>query len=150
MISGGVAPYIVSITKGALPAGLSLGNDGIISGTISPNARSAKITVRITDAINESIAQTFTITVTKALSVSAKVKTGRTGRNYNASFRVKGGRGPFNWVITSGALPMGLSINTATGAIKGIPSESGTFPLTVQVTDALGGVDVENLTLTVQ
>jgi hypothetical protein len=149
MITGGVAPYIVSITKGALPAGLSLGNDGIISGTISPNARSTKITVRITDSINESITRTFTMTVVKALSVSAKVKAGRMGKNYNASFRVKGGRGPFNWSITSGVLPTGLSFNTATGGITGVPTESGMFPLTVQVTDALGGVAALNPTLTI-
>ena len=45
---------------------------------------------------------------------------------------------------------MGLSFNTATGAIAGIPEEAGEFPLTVQVTDALGGVAVENLTLKIR
>jgi hypothetical protein len=150
MIFGGVAPYIVSITKGALPAGLSLGNDGIISGAISPAAKSAKITVRITDSLNGSVTKTFTITVLKALSVSAKAKTGRVGKNYNASLKIKGGLGPFDWSITAGALPAGLSFNTATGALTGIPTESGTFPLTVQVTDAFGGVDAGDLTLTIK
>jgi hypothetical protein len=147
MVSGGVTPYTVSITKGALPAGLSLGNDGIISGTLSSNAKSGKITVRITDSVNESITQTFTINVVKALSVSGKVKTGRMGKNYNASFKIKGGQSPFTWSITSGALPMGLSFNTATGAIAGMPTESGVFPLTAQVADALGGVAAVNQTL---
>ena len=150
MIFGGVAPYLVSITKGALPAGLSLGNDGIISGTPSPTAKSAKITVHITDALNGSVGKTFTIPVLKALNVSAKAKTGRVGKNYSASLKIKGGLGPFNWSITAGALPPGLSFNTATGAITGIPSQAGEFPLTVQVTDALGGVDAENLVLTVK
>jgi len=150
MIFGGVPPYIVSITKGKLPAGLSLGNDGIISGTISPAARSAKITVRITDSLNESITQTFTITVLKALRIAGKPKTGRLGKDYSASFKTRGGLGPFNWSITAGVLPPGLSFNTATGAITGVPAQVGEFPLTVQVTDALGGVDAENLTLTVK
>jgi Putative Ig domain len=150
MISGGVPPYIVSLIKGALPAGLSLGNDGIISGTISPAAKSAKITVRITDSLNGSVTKTFTITVLKALSVSAKAKTGRVGKNYNASLKIKGGLGPFDWSITAGALPTGLSFNTATGAIAGIPTEAGDFPLTVQVIDALGGIAVETLTLAVK
>jgi Putative Ig domain len=150
MIFGGVPPYIVSLTKGALPAGLSLGNDGIISGTISPTAKSAKITVRITDSLNGSVSETFKITILKALSVSEKTKIGRVGKNYHASVKIKGGLGPFNWSITSGVLPTGLSFNTATGAITGVPAQAGTFPLTVQVTDALGGVDVENLTLTVK
>jgi hypothetical protein len=150
MISGGVAPYIVSLIKGKLPAGLSLGNEGIISGTISPKAKSATISVRITDSVNESLTQTFTITVLKTLHVSESARTGRVGKDYAASFRIRGGLGPFNWSITSGALPTGLSFNTATGAITGVPTESGTFPLTVQVTDALGGVDAESLTLTVK
>jgi Putative Ig domain len=150
MIFGGVAPYMVSLIKGTLPAGLSLGNDGIISGTLSPTAKSAKVTVRITDSVNESVTESFKITVLKALSVSERTKTGRVGKNYHASVKTKGGLGPFNWSITSGALPPGLSLNTATGAITGVPAQAGTFPLTVQVTDALGGVDAESLMLTIK
>ena len=149
-ITGGVAPYIVANTNGKLPAGLSLGNDGIISGTLSPNARSEKITVRITDSISESVTQTFTITVVKAVQITEKAKTGRLGKDYRASFKTKGGRGPFSWSITSGALPPGLNFNTTTSAITGVPTQAGEFPLTVQVTDALGGVDAENVTLRIK
>jgi hypothetical protein len=150
MISGGVPPYIVSVIRGALPAGLSLGNDGIISGTISPSARGGRITVRITDSVNDSITKSFKITVLKALNISGQARTGSVGRNYRATLRRTGGLGPFNWSITAGVLPMGLSFNSATGAITGIPTQAGTFPLTVQVTDALGGVDTANLTLTIR
>jgi hypothetical protein len=150
MIFGGVPPYIVSIISGKLPAGLSLGNDGIISGTPSPTAKSATITVRITDSLNDSISKTFTITVLKALRIAGKPKTGRLGKDYSSSFKTRGGLGPFNWSITSGALPADLSFNTATGAITGIPAEAGTFPLTVQVTDALGGVAAESVTLKIK
>ena len=150
MIFGGVAPYLVSITKGALPAGLSLGNDGIISGTISPTAKSAKITVRVTDALNGSVSKAFTIPILKTVRVAEKAKTGRLGKNYNTSLKTKGGLAPFNWSITAGALPPGLNFNTTTGALAGIPTQAGEFPLTVQVTDALGGVDTENLTLKIR
>ena len=149
MISGGVAPYIVSITKGKLPEGLSLGNDGIISGTLSPAAKSAKIAVRITDSLNESITKTFTITVLKALHIAGKLKAGRVGKDYTDSLKARGGLGPFNWNITSGAVP-GLSFNNATGALAGVPTQAGEFPLTVQVTDALGGVDTETPTLRIR
>jgi hypothetical protein len=151
IISGGVAPYIVSIAQGRLPRGLSLGNDGVISGTPSPTAKSETITVRVTDSFNDSVTKTFTITVLKALRIAGKPKTtGRLGREYSSSLKTKGGLGPFNWSITSGVLPAGLSFNTTTGAITGIPEQAGTFPLTVQVTDALSGVDVENLTLKIR
>ena len=46
-------------------------------------------------------------------------------------------------------MPTVLSFNGATGTITGIPTQAGTFRLTVQVTDALGGVDAANLTLTI-
>lgn len=149
LITGGVAPYVVSITRGKLPAGLSLGNDGIISGILSPTASTEKVTVRITDSVNESITQSFTITVLKALRVAGRLRAGSVGNNYSASLKTRGGLGPFNWNITAGAVP-GLSLNSATGALTGIPTQAGEFPLTVQVTDSLGGVDVENVTLKVR
>ena len=128
---------------------MSLGNNGIISGTPSPNARSEKVTVRITDSVNESITQTFTINVLKALRIAGKAKAGRIDRDYAASFKTRGGLGPFNWSITSGAVP-GLSFNNATGALTGIPTQAGEFPLTVQANDALGGVAVENVTVKIR
>jgi hypothetical protein len=150
MISGGVAPYGVTITQGKLPAGLSLGNNGSVSGTLSPTARTEQFTVRITDdSLSESISKTFTITVLKALRITDKPKNGRVGRDYSDSLKTRGGLGPFNWNITSGAVP-GLNFNNATGALTGIPTQAGEFPLTVQVADALGGVDVESLTLKIR
>ena len=150
-ISGGVPPYVVSITRGKLPAGLSLSNDGFISGIISPTAKSETITVRITDdSVNNSVSKTFRLTVLKPPQIAAKGRIGRVGKYYAASVRIREGLGPFKWSISAGALPMGLSFNTATGAITGIPTQGGTFPLTVQVTDALGGVDTANLTLTIR
>ena len=150
-ISGGVPPYVVSITRGKLPAGLSLSNDGFISGIISPTAKSETITVRITDdSVNNSVSKTFRLTVLKPPQIAAKGRIGRVGKYYAASVRIREGLGPFKWFISAGALPMGLSFNTATGAITGIPTQGGTFPLTVQVTDALGGVDTANLTLTIR
>jgi hypothetical protein len=140
----------VSIAKGALPAGLSLGNDGIISGTLSPKARSERFTVRITDSINKSVSKSFTITVVKAVQIAEKTKAGKVGKDYRASFKTNGGRGPFSWSITSGVLPSGLNFNTTTGAITGIPTQVGEFPLTVQVTDALGGVDEETVTVRIK
>ena len=43
---------------------------------------------------------------------------------------------PGTWAITAGALPNGLVLNPATGAITGTPSASGTFAFTVTFTSA--------------
>jgi hypothetical protein len=45
---------------------------------------------------------------------------------------------------------VGLNFDTGTGVITGIPTQQGQFPLGVQVTDALGGVALGNLTLTIR
>jgi hypothetical protein len=45
------------------------------------------------------------------------------------------GQGPLNWRVTSGALPPGLDIDGATGAIEGVPAAAGTFTFTVEVND---------------
>ena len=149
MVFGGFPPYGASIAKGKLPAGLSVGNDGVIFGTISPTARTEKITVQISDSSGGSISKTFTITVLKALRIAGNLRTGRVGKDYSNSLKPRGGLGPFGWNITSGAVP-GLSFNNATGALTGIPTQAGEFPLTVQVSDALGGVTVENVTVKIK
>jgi hypothetical protein len=45
---------------------------------------------------------------------------------------------PLTWSIASGTLPRRLALNTATGAITGIPVTAGAFALTFVVTDAAG------------
>ncbi len=65
--SGGQAPYSWRIVEGALPAGFTLDTAGVISGT--PNIE-GKFTVQIgvTDALQSSVSQVFTLSVHTALS----------------------------------------------------------------------------------
>jgi len=46
------------------------------------------------------------------------------------------GQGPFVWLIASGSLPTGLTLDENNGIIFGIPTASGTFDCTVAVSDA--------------
>ena len=59
-----------------------------------------------------------------------------------------GGTAPFTWAITAGALPDGVSLS-AGGVLSGMPSVVNTFNFTVQVTDATGGTDTQNLTIVI-
>ncbi|MCL2072908.1 MAG: putative Ig domain-containing protein [Marinilabiliaceae bacterium] len=45
---------------------------------------------------------------------------------------------PYTWIITSGSLPSGLNLNSATGEISGIPSVAGTFTFTVRASNNTG------------
>ncbi|MDT9647069.1 putative Ig domain-containing protein, partial [Pseudomonas sp. JV245A] len=50
---------------------------------------------------------------------------GTAGTPYSATLSATGGTVPYSYSITSGSLPTGLSLNTGTGAISGIPSAAG-------------------------
>ena len=54
---------------------------------------------------------------------------------YDQALTATGGTEPYAWSISSGTLPAGLSLD-ATGHLTGTPTETGTFPITVTVTDA--------------
>jgi len=60
---------------------------------------------------------------------------GVTGTAYSVTLQATGGTGTRTWACcTSGALPGGLTLNSA-GAITGTPAAAGTFNFTVSVTD---------------
>ena len=56
------------------------------------------------------------------------------GAAYLDSLKSSGGTGTNNWVITSGALPQGLTLNNTTGVISGFLQQAGNFSYTVLLT----------------
>jgi hypothetical protein len=78
------------------------------------------------------------LTVATALQARSTARAGEVGVRYAAAIPATGGVRPLAWSIASGALPAGLSLNTATGAITGVPRAAGAFPLSFAVTDAAG------------
>ncbi len=61
---------------------------------------------------------------------------GQVGVFYTHTFPASGGTPPYTWSI-SGLVPPGLTLNTSTGELSGIPTAYGTFVFTVTVTDSL-------------
>jgi hypothetical protein len=57
------------------------------------------------------------------------------------------GTNPYTW--TASGLPNGLSVDKSTGLILGIPSQAGTFTVTVKLTDAKGSTIVKVFPLTI-
>lgn len=53
--------------------------------------------------------------------------------SYAATLSAAGGWGSYSWSLSSGRLPSGLTLNTHTGAITGIPTATGSSAFTVQV-----------------
>ena len=60
------------------------------------------------------------------------------GRPYSYALPASGGVAPYTFSIISGALPPGLTLNSATGVIAGTPTAAGSFSFSVQVVDYRG------------
>lgn len=74
---------------------------------------------------------------------------GLVGIAYAHVFPVVGGAAPLVYSVVGGALPPGLALNGATGAVSGIPTASGTFPVTVQVVDSLARASQVSCTIVI-
>jgi hypothetical protein len=74
---------------------------------------------------------------------------GSKGVFYSAQFAATGGTPPYSWVLTSGALPPGLTLNS-NGALSGTPTLSGTFSFGVTVRDAIGGKANRNFSVAIR
>jgi lysophospholipase L1-like esterase len=153
--TGGVAPVVWSVSAGSLPPGLSLDPaSGLLSGTPTV-AGTYDFTAQVTDGTSP-VPQTatahlsITIGAPPALSIStASAFDGTEGSYYSSTFQATGGVGSYYWYVSSGSLPAGLSLNSATGQVTGIPSGTGTSSFGVTVADASGITATQSYSVTI-
>lgn len=151
-VTGGVTPLVFTVASGSLPAGLSLGTNGVIAGTPSSSGTSS-FTVQVADAAipPATLTELLSITITPAQPISivtTSLQQGSVGVAYNASISSNGGIPPLTWSLLSGSLPPGLTLQTITttsgspptvmtlGQISGTPLSPGTSTFTVEVQDS--------------
>ena len=79
---------------------------------------------------------TLTVQATPLTITTASLPGGTLNVSYSATLAAGGGTSPYTWSIASGSLPAGLSLNSSTGVISGMPTAAGTFSFTVQVSDS--------------
>lgn len=135
--TGGTSPYTWTLASGSLPAGLSLSESGVISGT-PLSAGTANFGVRATDALGASVTKSLSIVAANpaALSVvTPSLPDGVAGNAYSATLAAVSGTGPYTWSLASGVLPAGLSLSSD-GVVSGTLSASGSSSFTVRVTDS--------------
>jgi hypothetical protein len=92
------------------------------------------------------VVASFTATAPLSITTSS-LPSGFLLTPYSQTLSATGGIPPYNWSISSGALPNGLTINSSTGEISGIPTTPGTFSFTVQATDAISATAFKNLSI---
>jgi hypothetical protein len=138
--SGGTGPYTYAVIFGSLPTGLSLNSStGAITGTPSGGAGTSNFTFQINDSVGDITTFSCSIVVSAATLIAScpPATTGSLGVAYSSSFSAAGGTPPYTWSIFAGALPTGLSLTPATGAVTGTPTVAGSFAFTGRVTDSV-------------
>ncbi len=137
--SGTAGPYTWGVTTGVLPDGLSLDpSSGQISGTPA-KAGPFDFTVRVAAASGASALKTFRIVVAlpiPGLSITTtSLAAGIVGTIYRDAVAATGGTPPYRFTFGA-SFPAGLSIDSTSGAISGIPTTADTTSVTFTVTDA--------------
>ena len=128
------------ITSGTLPSGLILNAaTGTISG-IPIITGTYTFFVTVTDTVGTSSQQGFFIIVNAPPITfdTTSLPRAKEGNDYYEEIEISGGTYPFTWIIFSGTLPSGLTLESDTGIISGIPDKgtAGTHTFTVRVTDS--------------
>ena len=126
-------------TASTLPAGLTLATNGVLSGTPTQTG-TFPITVTVTDANGcTGTGATYNLTIAcQTITVSNPANaTGTVNAPFSETFTQTGAIGTATFTLASGVLPAGLTLAT-NGVLSGTPTEPGTFPITVTVTDANG------------
>jgi hypothetical protein len=136
--SGAVGSSTFSTTS-TLPAGLSLSATGLLSGTPTQTG-TFPIVVTVTDANGcTGTGATYNLTIAcQTITVTApSLNTGTAGSAFTASFTQSGAIGGATFSLASGTLPAGMTL-AASGTLSGVPLQTGSFPITVTVTDGNG------------
>ncbi len=136
--TGGTGTFTWSET-GTLPAGITFSATGLLSGTAT-QAGSFPLTITAKDGDNFTGTASVTLTVagpTLAISPTTLPPASTTAA-YSQAFTASGGTGPYTYAET-GALPAGITWTAATATLSGTPTVSGTFPITITVTDSTTG-----------
>jgi hypothetical protein len=80
-----------------------------------------------------------TVQVTPAASLAitnSPLPAANVNVHYSASLSYSGGTAPYQWTLASGNLPPGIKLQSSTGTITGTTTQAGSYPLSVQLTDA--------------
>lgn len=155
--AGGTPPYTFSLAAGtpaaaggSLPAGLSFGSDGTISGTPTATGTS-RFTVLVTDSatVPATVSSSFSITIAPPpLSITTGTLSSSTaGTALNISFGATGGFPPYTFSANSG-IPSGATFNS-NGTLTGTPANPGTYKFTVFVKDSAGTTASKDFSLTI-
>ena len=126
-----------TVFSGTLPAGLGLNAaTGEIAGTPTA-AGTFNFTIRATDGVSTPSQRALSIGIYAPLSLTtlSLVNASRSVA-YSQTLNASGGKAPLTWSVSTGTPPPGLTLDSVSGVLQGVPTTTGVFQFGVTVTDA--------------
>jgi large repetitive protein len=120
--SGGSATF----TTSTLPAGSNSLTASYIGDGFNKSSTSTPVSQMVTTPTGPASPEILTTSLQRASINKA----------YSASIVGLGGTSPYQWSVTSGSLPAGLTLEPSTGEITGTPTALGTRSFTVELKDS--------------
>ncbi|MGH9533729.1 MAG: putative Ig domain-containing protein [Terriglobales bacterium] len=150
-MANGAPSFTFTVSKGSLPAGVTMSSDGVMSGTPT-TAGISNFTIHVTDGDGQTATQALSITVGGITISPTSLPNGAVGTGYFQALTITNGVSPYTFALASGSgpLPPGLTLsaenssgvpgaaNGTVGVISGVPTTAGTYTFTVKVTDKNG------------
>jgi hypothetical protein len=132
----GVTPASLSVATGATSnVTITLKAPNSVAG-ITSDTLTVTVTSPTTGASNFAILTSPVTAVVLLTITSTAVAAGIVGTSYSDGLTAIGGSTPYFWTTTFGRLPIGLTLNSASGQITGIPTNPVVGFVTFQVTDS--------------
>ncbi len=115
-----------TLTTSALPSG----SDSLTASYSGDGYNQSSVSGAVSQTVTPPTAPSTPEILTTSLERASINKT------YSASVVGWGGTTPYQWSVTSGHLPAGLTLHASTGVIKGTPTALGTSSFTLKLTDS--------------
>jgi hypothetical protein len=145
---GGNPPYTWSVVS-TLPAGLTMSQAGVLSGTPTISSNSI-VTVRVADVTGNLANLSFNLSIVTGVTATSVAQLPPAPLNvpYLFNFAAVGGNPPYTWLLAAGTLPAGLTL-TPGGVLSGTPTNAGTFNFTLRLNDATNNLAINTYSIVV-
>lgn len=135
-VNGGQPPFTFALVQGNLPPGITLNTStGQLSGLVSaPGVWNFAVQVSNAQGFVGLRSYSLVFSCPTIIFNPASLPGGTVGAAYNQTMTATPATGQYSFALVGGALPTGLNLNGATGAISGTPTLAGTFSFILQAT----------------
>ena len=146
----------LSSTGGTLAAGAATTVTASINAganSLAASGTSYTDTVTFTNTTNNTGDTTRPVSLTVNAAEAPTISTvllpaGAVDTAYSQTMAATGGTPPYNWSVSSGTLPAGLSISTG-GVLSGTPTTAASYSFTVRVEGANGASSAKDFSVTI-